>query len=96
LRVVVFSDLETAAGHPAPDPLLLAVKAAINWSRRHEQPLRAAGERPEEQDELDDLAEEEYLEWCDNFHRPQGSDDLALGLGQPFGYQGEDVVNSRA
>jgi hypothetical protein len=52
VRVVKFFGPKAQTGHLVPDPLLLAVKAATNWSRRHDQPLQAAGERPEEQDEL--------------------------------------------
>jgi hypothetical protein len=81
-------------GHPAPDPLLLAVKAAINWSRKNNQPLRAAAEPLEEEDELDDLAEEEYLERRKYHDKIKTWDDLARGLGQPLGYQGEDGVNA--
>jgi len=99
VRVVEFSNHtalngEATEGHPAPDPLLLAVKAAINWSRRNKQPLRAAGEPPEEEDELDVLAEEQYLQMCDDQYRPKTWDDLARGLGQPLGYQGYDGVNA--
>jgi hypothetical protein len=94
VRVVEFYGYGTLDGHPAPDPLLLSVKAAINWSRRHKQPLRAAGERPEEEDELDVLAEELYGEELKRRHRPQTWDDLARGLGQPYGYQGVDGVST--
>jgi hypothetical protein len=92
VRVVEFSDHnEATGGHPAPDPLLLAVKAAINWSRLNYQALRAAGAPPEEEDELDVLAEEEYLEWRDNLHRPKTWDDLVCGLGQGGGGGGSMI-----
>jgi hypothetical protein len=42
-------------GHPAPDPMLLVIKAAINWSWRNNQKMMVEGE-PE--DELDGLEEE--------------------------------------
>jgi hypothetical protein len=90
VRIVTFSDHSSEAGHPAPDPLLLAAKAARNWSSLHEQPLKAAAEpRVEEweKDELYYLAEEEFLERRRNYWRPKTRDDLARGLGQPFGYQ---------
>jgi hypothetical protein len=89
LRVakVTFEAHSTAKGHPAPDPLLLAAKSAINWSWRHGQQLLAAGEPPEE-DELDILAEEQYLEWRDSCIRPGSFEKVAIGLGQPNGYQG--------
>jgi hypothetical protein len=52
VRVVEFPD-DGVPGHLAPDPLLLAVKSAINWSWRNNQKLKAAGERPQEADEID-------------------------------------------
>jgi len=94
VRVVEFSNYDTPDEHPAPDPLLLSVKAAINWSRLHYQDLRAAGEHPEEEDELDVLAEEQYAEERKKLHRPKTWDDLARGLGQPLGYQGGDGVTT--
>jgi hypothetical protein len=51
--------------HPAPDPILLASKAAVVFSTRHDQPLAAAAE-PQDDDEwtdLDELEAENYLEW---------------------------------
>jgi hypothetical protein len=51
--------------HPAPDPMFLAIKAAINWSRRNGQQLLVTGEPEEEKqgDELDSWSEEETTEW---------------------------------
>jgi hypothetical protein len=99
VRVVKFSDHTESKGvagfgHPAPDPLLLAVKAAINWSRKNYQHLRAAAEPPKEDDERDVLAHEEYIQWRNDQLRPKSWDDLARGLGQPLGYQGDDGVNA--
>jgi hypothetical protein len=75
-------------GHPAPDPMLLTVKAAINWSWRHGQKLLEGGELfDEEPSELSVLAEEQYLEWQQERLRPQNRQDLAQGLGQPNKYQ---------
>jgi hypothetical protein len=72
--------------------LLLAAKAAANWSSRLRQPLLAAAE-PEEDpfdDELHQLALEQYLEWHDKRLRPPDDpNELAVQLGQPMGYQGE-------
>jgi hypothetical protein len=48
--------------------LYITMNASHAIDDDHHQPLRAAGERPEEQDELDDLTEEEYLELRDNLH----------------------------
>jgi hypothetical protein len=76
-------------GHLAPDPLLLAVKSAIHWSRRNQQQLLVVGEPPEEEDEMDILAEELYLESIADVHRPRNRADLARGLHQPNGYQGD-------
>jgi hypothetical protein len=36
--------------HPAPDPLLLVIKSAINWSRLNGQQLLVTGERSEEEE----------------------------------------------
>ena len=89
VRMVTFHDVSDADHHPAPDPLLLAVKAATIWSRRKNQPLKAAAEPQEDDDddELSVLAEEQFLERRANALRPQTWDDLARGLGQPLGYQ---------
>ena len=35
-------------GHPAPDPTLLVMKAANNWSKAHDLKLLAGGEESEE------------------------------------------------
>ena len=76
------------SGHPAPDPILLASKAAVVFSTRHEQRL-AAGAEPRDDDwsELDELAVEQYLEWHEAAIRPQNWDDLARGLGQSDGFR---------
>ena len=89
IRIVEFSDVRVEDGHPAPDPLLLAVRAAATWSWRNEQKLKAAAEPQEDEDELSVLANEQFLEWRRNAWRPESWDDLARGLGQPFGYQPE-------
>jgi hypothetical protein len=46
LRVglVAFADLKTEGVHPPPDPMLLVVRAAVNWSWRNNQKLLASGE----------------------------------------------------
>jgi regulator of replication initiation timing len=47
--------------HPAPDPLLLVIKSAINWSRLNGQQLLVTGEGSEEEEvEYDDYDDEEY------------------------------------
>jgi hypothetical protein len=44
--------------HPAPDPLLLVIKSAINWSRLNGQQLLVTGEGSEEDEEMEDPMEE--------------------------------------
>jgi hypothetical protein len=63
VRLMTFDDRGTTTGHPAPDPHLLACKAAHNYSWQHGQQMRAAAE-PKEMDELDLLAEEIYINSC--------------------------------
>jgi hypothetical protein len=92
--MVQFAHHDCTTGHPAPDPLLLAVRAAVIWSWRNNQKLLAAGEIPEE-DEFDILAHEQYLMWRDHSHRPKSWDDLARGLHQQNGYD-ETKVDSVA
>jgi hypothetical protein len=48
VRKVIFGPVGDETQHPAPDPLLLAVKAAVNWSKRHGPQLLASGELPDE------------------------------------------------
>jgi hypothetical protein len=65
VRIVHFSAHTTDVGHPAPKPMFLAAKAAHNWSQAHGRPLKAAVDpQGDSEDELDDLALEQYLEWC--------------------------------
>jgi hypothetical protein len=94
VRKVTFSG-QNDEGHPAPDPLLLTVKAAINWSWRHGQKLLAGGELSDDDEasELSALAEEQYLEWQRERLRPKNRQDLAQGLGQPNGYQNVTKAN---
>jgi hypothetical protein len=88
VRLVQFYDHAATEGHPAPDPVLLAAKTARNWCQTHGQLLKAVAEpEVDSEDELDDLALEQYLEWRQNLVRPKTWDDLARGLGQPHGYQ---------
>jgi antitoxin (DNA-binding transcriptional repressor) of toxin-antitoxin stability system len=70
--------------HVAPDPFLLTVKAAVNWSRRHHQQLLAAAEPQDEglgEPEL--YAMEEYMAWHARAIRPpENRDELAAQLRQ--------------
>lgn len=47
--------------HPAPDPLLLAVKAVLKRSVFHEQGLMAAGEHDESDDATNDSSLEHFI-----------------------------------
>ena len=64
-------------GHPAPDPLLLAVRAGLNWSAFHEQRLM-----PRRQDddsdmcELSILAMEEHLAMVENYERARRDEEI--------------------
>ena len=75
------------SAHLAPDPLLLTVKAAVNWSWRNSQKLLASADPEVEEDELDILAMEQYLDWRESRLRPRTWEDLSRGLHQPNGYQ---------
>ena len=79
-----------APGHPAPDPMLLAVRAAINWSWRNHQKVLDSGEPEPPVHPLEAQAMEEYLAWRDEQQqvRPHTVQDVAVGLHQPDGYQG--------
>ena len=59
VRKITFASLvddDAGGGHPAPDPMLLAVKAANNWSAAHGRRL-LAGAEPEE----DEMSERSLL-----------------------------------
>jgi hypothetical protein len=60
VRLIKFDDYNCTDGHPAPDPLLLGTKAALNWARRNDQGMLAAAEGSE--DDLSAAAEAQYLE----------------------------------
>ena len=92
VRVIKFSDHKEDTGHPAPDPLLLLARAGITWSWRQGQKLLVASKEydddDESDDELDQLAMEEFLEYQRQLQRPPESpEELALALGQPYGFQ---------
>jgi hypothetical protein len=76
-------------GHPVPNPMILAAKAAVVWSTRSGMRL-AAGEEPQHGDwtEFDDLDAEEYIQVHARSLRPQSWEHLAHGLGQPNGFHG--------
>ena len=112
VRLITFSDHDAREGHPAPDPLLLLIRAAIIWSWRYGQKLLVVASKEyhpgdsdivsdgvsgvdsdddgESDNELDELATEQFLEYLTALQRPPDSlEELAHRLGQPNGYQGE-------
>jgi hypothetical protein len=82
IGLVEFSGHEVNDGHPAPDPMLLVIKTAANWSWRHGQKLIAAGERPEEEDELDTMEIEAFHAFREDSYRAHSIEELAIGLHQ--------------
>jgi hypothetical protein len=90
VRIVEFQSTDSTKGHPAPDPLLLAVRAAINWSWRNHQKVLESGEPEPPIHPLEAQAIEEFLAWQDHQQRPHTLQDVAAGLQQPDGYQGDD------
>jgi hypothetical protein len=82
VRLVTFGRADIPDNkHPAPDPLLLAVRSAVNWSRRHGQQLLSRDEHPDIDDDLDVLAMEQHRDMQDRNLRPQTWEELAIGLG---------------
>jgi len=47
-----------------------------------------------DQKKVDVLAHKEYIQWRNDQYRPKTWDDLARGLGQPLGYQGDKGINT--
>jgi hypothetical protein len=92
----VFSNPNVAGQHAAPDPVLLTVKAAVNWSKRHAAGMQlAAKAEPKHEEWMDDeghqIAAEEYEEWAQSLIRPPNNfHDLAAGLGQPDAVRPDD------
>jgi hypothetical protein len=95
VRKITFGANGDTARHQAPDPLLLAVKAAVSWSKRNEQQLLAAGERPEDIDILSLIEEERQVHQMSQALRPKTFDDLAAGLLQPNGCQDTQLDSER-
>ncbi|KAG7373593.1 hypothetical protein IV203_034317 [Nitzschia inconspicua] len=90
LCLVQFGNVGDEDKHPAPDPLLLAYKAAAIWGMVTEMRLVANGEAHDPSADIsegDYLAELAFLEARSGFKRPQTWEELAIGLGQPNGYQ---------
>ena len=98
VRLVHFSSHSETSGHPAPDPLLLAVRAAITWSWRQGQKLLVESKEYDDDDvdELDQLGMEEFLEYQRELQRPPDSlEKLARSLGQPYGFQEDSRIPLR-
>ncbi|KAG7337123.1 hypothetical protein IV203_006386 [Nitzschia inconspicua] len=90
LCLVEFGSVGDEGKHPAPDPLLLAYKAAAIWGMTTGRRLLSNGEFQDPSDDIsegDYLAELAFLEARSGFKRPKTWEDLAIGLGQPNGYQ---------
>jgi hypothetical protein len=65
VRLIQFDAFDCTNGHPAPDPLLLGAKAALNFAKQNNQGMFAAAdplELEESRDELSLAAEAQYLE----------------------------------
>ena len=87
VRLVTFRGVTEARDlHVAPDPYLLTVKAAVNWSRRHDQKLLAAAEPQDGDEEIDDLSALEMRRFL-AVQRDAARDDLAKLVDQPGGFQ---------
>jgi hypothetical protein len=78
---ITFWSHESGEGHPAPDPLLLSIKAAINWSSFHGQKLLAGGDPPEDvaSDDESYIAEQTYLEWRTHVQNEKQKEEI-LGM----------------
>jgi hypothetical protein len=90
--LVSFSSVDETDGHPAPDPLLLVLKAANIWGCMVNMPLLANGKECDPYENMSDgdfLAEEAFYEWKFGAMKDPSFEELARGLGQPNGYQGE-------
>ena len=73
--------------HPAPDPLLLVLRAANTFGMLAGMKMLAAASSDDDNiSEGDIMAEEAYLEAREQSLRPTSWLDLATGLGQPNGY----------
>ena len=78
-----FTDHDQNEGHPAPDPLLLAFKAANIFGRMTGLKLLANGEIPDPfGSEQHIMAVEKYLDWYQSNLKDVSREELARGLGQ--------------
>jgi hypothetical protein len=86
LCLVSFGKADEKGKHPPPDPLLLAYKAAVIWSRMTtKMRMLANGEKA-------DVYDDDMSDWDDDSCVNSPSwDELAVGLGQPNGYKLDPV-----
>jgi hypothetical protein len=82
VALIQFCSHDEHDGHPAPDPMLLVIKSAANWSWRHGQKLIATGERPEEEDEMDTMENEAFCAFRDASLKTDPPEELAIRLHQ--------------
>ncbi|KAG7338141.1 nucleotide-diphospho-sugar transferase [Nitzschia inconspicua] len=78
LCLVRFGSFDDKDKHPAPDPLLLAYKAAAIWGMVTDKRLLSNGADPYTYSFYDDQG---------FYEGPKTWEELAMGLGQPHGYQ---------
>ncbi|KAG7369487.1 hypothetical protein IV203_027233 [Nitzschia inconspicua] len=86
--LITFGGHDDVDMHPAPDPLLLVLKAANIFGIMAKMKMLANGSSDDDSDiSMGDIMEEEaFLEARERALRPQTWEDLARGLGQPNGY----------
>ena len=92
---------QNPTGHPAPDPMLLTVKACSVFSKLQDQKIVGSAEPEEDSwDEMDYIALENYIEYRESLLKPPSDwDDLAKQLGQagtrcPDGWDNGAVKNN--
>jgi hypothetical protein len=85
--LVTFGDATDTELHPAPDPLLLVLRAANSFGIMAGMKMLASAEPDDSDVSTGDIMEEEaFLEAREQSWRPNTWADLAKGLGQPNGY----------
>ncbi|KAG7369542.1 reverse transcriptase RNA-dependent DNA polymerase [Nitzschia inconspicua] len=86
--LITFGDQKDADMHPAPDPLLLVLKAAniFGIMAGMEMLANASSDSDSDVSTGDIIEEEAFLEAREQALRPKTWEDLARGLGQPNGY----------
>ena len=87
--LVTFGKCDEDHLHPAPDPLLLVLRAANVFGIMAGMKMLASA-MPEDGSDIisegDIMEEEAFLEAREQSYRPKSWSDLAIGLGQPNGY----------